>query len=236
MKNNYNHSPFENGIINYLLSKKEKKEKNYFKEIEYLNSSHRLVFDSKEIYNKSSQFYYNKIISKFYDKINFSNTDEKKFKNDEIIPIFIIGLPRSGSTLVEAIISSSSKNIYSFGECHVINMSILDQIGSKIYVKDFDNEKFNFEINLKVLSDSILRRYEQYNLSNNINNKINIEKSLENFFNIDMIKAVFPKAKFLYFRNPFDSIISIYQSMLAELSWAHSIEDIVITLIIILKL
>jgi len=229
MKNNYNHSPFENGIINYLLSKKEKKEKNYFKEIEYLNSSHRLVFDSKEIYNKSSQFYYNKIISKFYDKINFSNTDEKKFKNDEIIPIFIIGLPRSGSTLVEAIISSSSKNIYSFGECHVINMSILDQIGSKIYVKDFDNEKFNFEINLKVLSDSILRRYEQYNLSNNINNKIIIDKSLENFFNIDMIKAVFPKAKFLHtFRNPFDSIISIYQSMLAELSWAHSIEDIVI--------
>jgi tetratricopeptide (TPR) repeat protein len=229
MKNNFNHSPFEDGMINYLLSKKEKKNKNYLKEIEYLNNSHRLVFDSKKIYNKSSQFYYNEIISKFYDKINFSNNDEKKFKNDEIIPIFIIGLPRSGSTLVEAILSSSSKNIHSFGESHIINMSILDQIGSKIYTKNFDKDKFNFEINLKVLSDSISRRYQQYNLSKNINDKIIIDKSLENFFNIDIIKAVFPKAKFLHtFRNTFDSIISIYQSMLAELSWTHSIEDIVI--------
>ena len=62
MKNNYNHSPFENGIINYLLSKK-KKRKNYFKEIEYLNSSHRLVLTQKK-YTINLLNYYNKIISK----------------------------------------------------------------------------------------------------------------------------------------------------------------------------
>ena len=39
----------------------------------------------------SSQFYYNQIINKFYDKIKFRN----EFRNNEIIPVFIIGLPRS---------------------------------------------------------------------------------------------------------------------------------------------
>ena len=44
-----------------------------------------------------------------------------------------------------------------------------------------------------------------------------------------MILKIFPRAKFIHtFRNLKDSIISIYQSMLPELSWAHSIENILI--------
>ena len=54
-----------------------------------------------------------------------------------------------------------------------------------------------------------------------------IDKSLENLFNIEIILKIFPKAKFLHtFRNSVDSIFSIYQSMLPELAWTHSIEDI----------
>ena len=47
-------------------------------------------------------------------------------------------MPRSGSTLVEAILSSGSENVNSLGECHVVNISILEQIGPKIYTKDFN--------------------------------------------------------------------------------------------------
>jgi len=44
-----------------------------------------------------------------------------------------------------------------------------------------------------------------------------------------LIKNVYPRAKFIHtFRNPLDSIISIYQSMLPDLSWTHTIEDILI--------
>ena len=58
-------------------------------------------------------------------------------------------------------------------------------------------------------------------------NFIFIDKSLENFFNIEIIMKIFPNAKFLHtFRDPIDSVISIYQSMLPELSWTHKIEDI----------
>ena len=48
------------------------------------------------------------------------------------------------------------------------------------------------------------------------------------FFNIDFILKIFPKAKFLHcHRNPKDSIVGIYQSLLPDLSWTHSIQNII---------
>ena len=124
IKKNYNHSLFEQGIINFLLSKNEKNNKNYLKEIEYLENSHNLIFKSKKQLNVSSLFYYNNIISQHYDKIIFNNNENTNLIDDKFIPIFIVGLPRSGSTLVEAILSSSLDDTNSLGECHVINVSI----------------------------------------------------------------------------------------------------------------
>ncbi len=227
IKKNYNHSLFEQGIINYLLSKKEKNNKNYLKEIEYLENSHNLIFDSKKQLNISSQFYYNEIIGQFYNKINFKNYENSNLIDNKFKPIFIIGLPRSGSTLIEAILSSCLDNMNSLGECHVINISILEQLAPKIYSKDFDIKKFKYEINLNIANKSILRRYNEFYIDKKKDNQIIIDKSLENFLNIETIINIFPTAKFIHtFRNPLDSIISIYQSMLAELSWTHSIEDI----------
>ena len=55
----------------------------------------------------------------------FIENNKKDHLFNDIIPIFIIGLPRSGSTLVEAIITSSENNIPSFGESAFINMGCL---------------------------------------------------------------------------------------------------------------
>ena len=106
-------------------------------------------------------------------------------------------------------------------------MAILEQIGPKIYTKNFDSSKFIFEINQMKLENSVLQRYKNFNVTNKNLNFIFVDKSLENFFNIDVIIKIFPNARFLHtFRDPVDSIISIYQSMLPDLSWTHSIEDI----------
>ena len=136
-------------------------------------------------------------------------------------------MPRSGSTMIESILTSGKEKINSFGESHIFNVSILDQIVNEIYSTDFNCNKFNFKIDLKKLNELIYEKYsQQFFLKNEKNIKF-IDKSLENFFNIEIIYKNFPKAKFLHtFRNPLDSIISIYQSMLPDLSWAHSIENI----------
>ena len=225
MKENKIPSLYDLGLINFLLSKKEKKNKIFENEIEFLKKFHSCIFHSKYEYNMSARFYYRQIINKNFDKIQFTGNSVVDERNT-YSPIFIVGLPRSGSTLLESVLKSSKENILSVGECNVINGSILEQIGPKIYIKNFNSENFKFEINREVLNRSVLNRYSQLNL-NEKENKVFIDKSLENFFNIQIILNIFPNAKFIHtFRNPVDSVISIFQSMLAELAWTHSIEDI----------
>ena len=231
IKANQKLSLYEEGIINFILSKKEKKNQNYQKEIKYLNDFHLNVFNSNHTYNTSSQFYYNNIISKFYNKLKIIKNCETNIEDNKISPIFIIGLPRSGSTLIESILTSSKEKIYTYGESHVFNMSILDQIGPLIYKKNFNIDNFEFQIDVRNLNEAITKRYSQFNKNSNKKSLVFVDKSLENFFNIEMILNVFPKAKFIHtFRNSLDSIISIYQSMLPELSWTHTIENILIYL------
>ena len=217
---------YEKSLVYFILAKKEMKNKNYKKEINNLKNFNINSFNSNYTYNQSAQFYYNQIINNFYNKIKFiDNKDNEKNKN--YTPIFIVGLPRSGSTLLESILTSSDETVKTCAESHVFNMSILEQAGPEIFTKNFDIEKFTFKIDQMKFENSVLQRYKKFNFINTDLNFIFIDKSLENFFNIEIIMKIFPNAKFLHtFRDPIDSVISIYQSMLPELSWTHKIEDI----------
>jgi tetratricopeptide (TPR) repeat protein len=227
MKKSEEISLYEKSLINFILAKKEKINKNYDKEIEYLEKFNTNSFNSHYAYNQASKFYYEEIINKFYNKIQFTKNNKNLINTENYFPVFIIGLPRSGSTLIESILTSDDKKIKTCAESHVINMSVLEQIGPKIYTKDFNIKKFNFEINHIEFGQSVLKKYDKFNVANSDINCLFVDKSLENFFNIEIILKVFPNARFLHtFRDPADSVISIYQSMLPELSWTHKIEDI----------
>jgi len=221
LSNNEKTSLYEKSLINFIFSKLEKKEKKIKEEIEFLDSSHELCFQSNYNYNTQSKFYYSKIISSHYDKIKYEGQIKTNIDFRNLQPLFIIGLPRSGSTLVESLISQSSDQIHSFGEFHAINMSIFDQIASVIYSGNFNYKDFQFVINKEAFQNSLFERY------GTIKNKIFIDKSLENFFNIDIILKFFPNAKFLHtYRNFNESIIGIYQRMMPDLSWSHNIKNI----------
>lgn len=212
---------FEKTLINFIFSKLKKKEKKFKEEIKFLDLSHKLCFQSNYNYNIQSNLYYKKIIKNHFNKIEYEGSIKTNINFSKFKPIFIIGLPRSGSTLVESLISQSSNQILSFGEFHAINMSIFDQIASTIYSENFNFNNFKFTINEEKFQNSLLERY------GNIENKIFIDKSLENFFNIEIILKFFPDAKFLHtFRNFNDSIIGIYQRMMPDLSWSHDIKNI----------
>ena len=215
-------SLFEKGLINFIFSKFEKKKGNLENEMKFLNISHRQCFDSNFTFNSQSNFYYNKIIFNFFNKIKFEDNFLEKENFNKNRHIFIVGLPRSGSTLIETIISHNSKNIISVGEFHGINTSILDQISKIIFSKNFKYDEFKLTINKKIFQESLIEKYY------NFEKTIYLDKSLENFFNIDIILEFFPNAKFIHtYRNYYDSIIGIYQSMLPGLSWSHDIKQIV---------
>jgi stress-induced morphogen len=204
-----------------MFSKFEKNRGNLKKEVDFLKIAHQHCYDSNKLYNNQSDFYYKNIISNNFKKLNFKD-DFKKIKDfNDTNHIFIVGLPRSGSTLIETIISHNAKKIVSVGEFHAINTSILEQIGSIIYSKNFDLKNYKLSLNKKIFQNSIFNKYD------NFEKKIYLDKSLENFFNIEIILEFFPNAKFIHtHRNINDAIIGIYQTLLTELSWSHTIKDI----------
>ena len=213
---------FDKCFINFILSKLKKKENKLNEELELLKLAHQQCFDAHSNYNNQSEFYYNEIITKHYNKIKFEDDTNKIKLFDKSKPIFIVGLPRSGSTLIESLITQSSNNVNSFGELHAINMSIFDCIAADIYSKNFKLENFNLIINRTTFKNSLQERY------GDLENKNFIDKSLENFLNIEIILEFFPNAKILHsFRNFNDAIISIYQRMMPDLSWSHTIEGII---------
>jgi len=213
---------FDKCFINFILSKLKKKENKLNEELELLKLAHQQCFNAHSNYNNQSEFYYNEIITKHYNKIKFEDDTNKIKLFDKSKPIFIVGLPRSGSTLIESLITQSSNNVNSFGELHAINMSIFDSIATDIYSKNFKLENFNLIINRTTFKNSLQERY------GDLENKNFIDKSLENFLNIEIILEFFPNAKILHsFRNFNDAIISIYQKMMPDLSWSHTIEGII---------
>ena len=132
--------------------------------------------------------------------------------------IFIIGLPRSGTTLLEKIISSHSK-VGSISEIGFIFREITSNILTN---KTVDENKINFFINqnLENKFNNLLKSY-------NIQNDYIIDKSLNNFWYIGFIKIFFPNAKIIHsFRNPKDNCLSIYKNLFPKNdSWLYSQED-----------
>ena len=70
--------------------------------------------------------------------------------------IFIVGLPRSGTTLTHQIISSHSK-VYGAGELTILNDIFNKRIFESNFIKLFD-QKIDDNSDLKELSDQILRQ------------------------------------------------------------------------------
>ena len=209
----------DKSLINFICSKYEKT-RNIENEIKYLNLAHKYQFDSNIEYNKRSTEYHTHLLKIHHDKINFLDK-EKEFNHlSDIKPIFIIGLPRSGSTLIESLLSRNS-NSYSYGESSIFDFAMFNQIKKNILVKDYDYKNFNFSFNEDIFLNNLENVYSYSNKKNLI------DKSLENFFYIDLIIKIFPKAKFIHtFRSKLDSLIAIYQSMLIYLPWTHSIDNI----------
>ena len=139
----------EMGYGFFILAEQERKKKSYVKEIEYLTKAHKCMFEDKINKNKHTLNYWQNIIPLKYDKFNFVNENNKSVLTD-YKPIFIIGLPRSGSTVVEAILSSGATKIKTLGESSIINGTVVTTHN------EFKNNE-NTKIDLDILNNKIFQ-------------------------------------------------------------------------------
>jgi len=196
---------------NFLLARFESKEKCYEKELDYLIKGHKYFFEFKKAkFNRQLRYWLDDLpqVSKSSDYNSFN------IINDKIKPIFIVGVPRCGSTLVEKIIASGSKPIPIGEETSLLHKFIM----KKHNLSNFKNEDFN---------KMVLEEYRQKSLIQEKNDYVFTDKSLENFFYIGLIKKTFPNAKVINCnRNVSSSIMSIMKNNLVEVPWAHDIKNI----------
>jgi len=161
-----------------------------------------------------------KIIKKF----NFSS--EKKVSK-KIKPIFIMGLPRSGSSLIESILCSGKKKIPNGGETAIINRIFLDDNSEFFSKKKFLEINKKLEINQNSFIQKVINQYKLLNLLDKKKENTFTDKSLENFFYIELIVKLFPDSKIVICeRNIFQIIMSTYQNFLPKITWSHSIDNI----------
>ena len=203
---------------NFLLAKYELKKKNYENEFNYLLKGHAHYYEfQKKIYEKGVDYWLNQL-PKIKELTNMGRfiKDIKK-NNYKIKPIFIVGVPRCGSTLIEKIIASGGKKIATGEETAVLSFFIGEQIlKEKSYI-----------FNLANLREKIVESYKQRKLLKGAYNYIFTDKSLHNFFFIGLIKEIFPSAKVINCkRNPVSSIMSILKNNLGDIEWAHNLEHI----------
>lgn len=119
--------------------------------------------------------------------------------NTSHAPFFVVGMMRSGTSLVEQIISSHS-DVYGAGE-----MSDFTNLSSPVY----DKGKAATNADAQYLADEYLRRLTQ----NSDGAKHCVDKMPGNFFHVGLIKTVFPNAKIVNLvRDPRDNCFSIYKN------------------------
>ena len=198
------------------------------------------AYEVKKDFDKSFKNYYegNKVKKALIKYSSDDTTDNTKrildFFNQENIqklaksstndrdPIFILGMPRSGSTLVDQIISSHSK---------VDGTQELPNI-IKIAAELNSNNQNNYPEVLKELDDSKLSNLGKVYISETAwardTAPFFIDKMPNNFIHIGLIKTILPNAKIIDTRrDPMDTCFSCFKQFFARGQlFTYSLEDL----------
>lgn len=208
----------------FLLADIEKKKKNFKKELNLLEKANNFSFLSNK--NKNNQFnqFWLKDFSKKVDQFEYINNEETTLSTKNFYPIFIVGLPRCGSTLIESIISSGHEKVENLGETNLVNWAFLNT--NKDFLVSSDKK---IKVNLKAFKEKLSNVIESFKIKKSDEKMIFSDKSLENFFYIELILKLYPNAKFIHsHRNLSDNVIAIYKKFLPNISWSHSLENILL--------
>ena len=198
--------------IGFALGKAYEDLCDFTKSFNYYNDSN-FLYRKKIIYSLNDETKKFNDIKNIYNKKLFKKYNNQK--NNVSEPIFIIGMPRSGTTLIEQIISNHH-SVFGAGEVNFI---------PELIKKNPKNYKLSM-INFKKIGDEYINKMQL--LSNN--SKRFTDKLPINFLNIGFIKLIFPNSKIIHsYRNSADNVLSIYKNHFPDqmIPFAYDLKEIV---------
>ena len=206
----------EKVLIHHAFFNNFKNQKKYNEAGKYLVDGNNLQYGIKPFDIANEKLIFDKMKSLFLQKRELNIREEEK-----LIPIFVCGMPRSGTTLCEQILSSHS-NIDGAGELNYLtevsglgNIITPDQKGLKSLENLISNEKIALKARREYL--------KSLGSLNTKNVRYICDKMPHNFVLIGLIKLILPESKIIYCkRDPIDNCFSLYSHKFTELSHQYS--------------
>jgi len=164
--------------------------------------------DTAEIlYKKSRKVYTRKLYR-----------DNKEYASDSTVPVFVVGMPRSGTTLTEQIIASHPD---ADGAGELLTIS---NISAKLFpydeLDDYKEKFIDFYQTERVKQAA--GEYLDVLRSNREGASRVVDKLPDNFIYLGLIHYLFPNAKIVHaIRSPLDTCLSCYFQIFREISWAN---------------
>ena len=195
--------------LHYALGKAYNDQKDYEKLFENYKKANHLS-------KKLSNYNFESDKKKFaFIKDKFSSLDNLKLKTNSRSFLFIIGLPRSGTSLTEQILSSH-RNVFGGGELPYMEKIFKNYIETK---KNLDENDL-----LRCKKD-----YIEFTSNLDDSNKFFTDKAPLNFFYLGFIIKFLPNSRFInLIRNPIDNCWSMYKNCFpTKINFADDLVDLV---------
>ncbi len=173
----------------------------------------------KNIYDHKRLIKSQKQINSFFNK-NLVN-DHSLSGSNSTKPIFIVGMPRSGTTLVEQILSSN-RDVSGAGELPNISVAFIESFlanGDKGF-RSLCQNNLTPERLAKLASDYIESLTQGREGSKRV-----VDKMPENYLYLGFIRILFPNAKIIHaIRDPIDTCLSCYFQPFTDIKWSFDLE------------
>ena len=185
----------------------------------YLDEGNKLKKEINGFSFESFQALSDKSIDLFLNHVSKINQlpESANESIDMLTPIFIVGMPRSGTSLLEQVFSNDPR-IFGAGEIDLFHSTLIKIMSSENPSSDITNQlmelRYNYLSNIRSMTDK----------------KFFTDKLPLNFHWLGFIKKVFPNAKIIHIeRNPVATCFSIYKTLFAHgsLDFSYSQDDIV---------
>ena len=139
-------------------------------------------------------------------------------------PIFVLGLPRTGSTLVERILASHSE-VYAAGELLHLSAAMMDEVRKRGVLRNrLDLVRRSIAIDPAAIGANYLRRTRPFTG----HTPRFIDKRPLNYLSVGIIHRALPDATVIHVRrNPMDTCFAIYKFLFNDAyPWSYDLDEI----------
>lgn len=207
--------------IHFALSKSYEDMSNFGRAFEYLEKGCQLRRQHLQYDVDTDVDIINQIIRHF-DASWYADGGEEYSINenleDELTPIFIVGMPRTGSTLTDRILCGA-ENVFSAGELNEFSQALTEIVQNQGILKSGDTKSFiksAATIDFNQLGQNYLARVKA-RFANEFNSKgiqYFTDKLPFNYLYLGLIKKALPHAKIIHVtRNPMDTCYAVLKTL-----------------------